>query len=106
MSQMSLTEIVLGGRRSIDDRFREFHAEHPEVYREFVALAREAKAAGMEKGSAKLITEVIRWYRLTRGKDRDGFKINNVYVSRYARLAMEQEPDLAGFFETRELQSA
>lgn len=106
MSQLSLTEIALGGRRTIDARFQVFHAEHPEVYREFVRLAREARASGLPRVGAKLIAEVIRWNRLTSGKDAEGFRINNVFVSRYARLIMEREPDLEGFFETRELQSA
>ena len=36
---------------------------------------------------------------LRKGKD---FKLNNNYVSRYARLIMAQEADLEGVFETRE----
>lgn len=105
--QLSLTDIVLGGRRSIDDRFQQFHADHPEVYDEIVFLARELKVAGHKRVGMKLIFEVVRWRRLLRGvPDSEGFKLNNVYSSRYSRLVMEQEPDLAGFFETRELQSA
>ena len=29
------------------------------------------------------------------------FKLNNNYRSFYSRLLMEQEPELAGYFETR-----
>jgi hypothetical protein len=35
----------------------------------------------------------------------DDFKLNNNYHSRYARLIMEREPGLDGFFETRGLRS-
>lgn len=107
MTQLPLTDMVLGGRRSIDDRFHQFHTDHPEVYDEIVRLARQVKTAGRERVGMKLLFEVIRWNRMLSGvKDAEGFKLNNVYTSRYARLVMEQEPDLSGFFETRELQSA
>lgn len=33
----------------------------------------------------------------------DDFKLNNNYRSRYARLIMNNEPDLAGFFDIRRL---
>jgi hypothetical protein len=34
------------------------------------------------------------------------WKLNNNYRSRFARLIMDNEPDLAGVFETRELKAA
>ena len=34
------------------------------------------------------------------------FKLNNDFTSRYARLIMQQEPDLEDFFEVRVLRSA
>lgn len=37
------------------------------------------------------------------GPDAEGFRINNNYRSRAARLLMKEEPALVGFFETREL---
>jgi hypothetical protein len=39
----------------------------------------------------------------TRG---DRWKLNNNYTAHYARLVMNQEPDLAGFFETRQRKEA
>ena len=35
--------------------------------------------------------------------EHSGFKLNNNYRSRYARLIMEQEADLEGVFQIREL---
>jgi hypothetical protein len=35
----------------------------------------------------------------------DDFKLNNDFTSRYARLLMQSEPELDGFFEVRELRS-
>lgn len=40
---------------------------------------------------------------LVLGPDAEGFRLNNNHRSRAARLLMEQQPELAGFFEVREL---
>jgi hypothetical protein len=65
-----------------------------------VKLAREARAAGRTRVGLKELYEVARWnLRLaTRGDD---YCLNNDYTASYARLIQEQEPDLAGLFETR-----
>lgn len=102
--QLDLTSIAIGGR-SLDARFRAFHDEHPDVYEALVRLARQAKSAGRKRIGMKLLAEVVRWERITSGKDDEGWKLNNSYVSRYARLIAEREPDLASLFEMRELRS-
>jgi hypothetical protein len=84
--------------------FEAFHAANPQVYATLVRLARGYFTAGRHVGIGHL-WEVMRWQRWveTRG---DFFRLNNNWRSRYARLIMEQEPDLAGYFETRRLRSA
>jgi hypothetical protein len=49
--------------------------------------------------------EVLRFHRTVSGPAGDAWKINNSYSSRLARKAMQDCPDLAGFFSTRELRS-
>jgi hypothetical protein len=84
---------------SITERFWLFHADNPHVYVELVRLCRLARAKGRKRWSIDGVTEVVRWSRMvTYGED---FKINNNYRPLYARLIMEREPDLEGFFETR-----
>lgn len=90
---------------TLDERFALFHRENPAVYAEFVRLARQALLAGRDRIGAKMIAERIRWDLFIAHGD-DGPKVNNSFVSRYARLVMSQEPDLAGIFKTRELRSA
>jgi hypothetical protein len=85
-------------------RFEAFHAENPHVYAVLVRLAREARAVGHERVGIATLFEVARWQISMSTSDPD-FKLNNSFRSRYARLIMEQEPDLAGIFETRELRS-
>ena len=88
----------------LEERFMSFHVNNPEVYRRLVEMAREWRAAGRQHGGIKMFWEVLRFTSgiKTTGK---AFKLNNSYPSRYARLIMRREPDLGGFFETRELHS-
>lgn len=89
---------------SIEGRFVRFHSENPHVFGLFVRFAEEARAAGRKRIGAKAIAERIRWSVSveTRG---DGFKLNNIFVSRYARLIAKERPDLAELFETRSLKA-
>lgn len=88
----------------LEERFIEFHHANPEVYDALVTLARRWKDAGHHKVGIATLFEVLRWERGLRGiKDIDGFKLNNSYRSRYARIIMANERDLKGFFELRSL---
>ena len=72
-----------------------------EVYRGFVELAKDAKARGWEHWAAKGVIEVLRWQTRLRTNDPQ-FKINNNLAPAMARRAMKKNPDLAGFFRTRQ----
>ena len=88
---------------TLDAQFEEFHKNNPEVYEELVRLARQMKARGHKQIGIKMLWEVLRWERAMKTTDQTEWKLNNNYTSRYARLIMENEPDLEGFFVTREL---
>lgn len=83
------------------EAFFKFNSDNPHVYLKIVELARKAKKAGKKNYGIKAIIEVIRWEEEveTEGKQ---FKLDNNYSSFYARLIMEWEKDLKGFFKTRE----
>lgn len=104
-AQMMAREEAEAGPVSIDRRFQAFHAGNPGVYEALVRLAREARAQGLERVGIGLLWEVLRWELLHKRVEADGYKLNNIYRSRYARLIMANEPDLAGVFEVRELRS-
>ncbi|MEO0558203.1 MAG: hypothetical protein AAF170_08475 [Bacteroidota bacterium] len=89
---------------SPDAQFLTFHEANPHVYRELVKMARQLKAQGHRSYSIKGLYEALRfkWSLRTHG---DVVKLNNNNTSRYARLIMAQEPDLKGFFQTREMPS-
>jgi len=78
-----------------------FHTEHPEVYQKLVELTSEVKGRGFNHFGIRMIWERMRWFfKFERGND--DYKLNDHYPPYYARYIMERNPDLAGFFETRE----
>lgn len=92
----------------IEARFNAFHSANPKVYAKLVELARKAKARGFQRYSIDGLFHLVRWhYNIEIQREpRDEFELNNDFTSRYSRLIMEQEVDLADFFETRVLKSA
>ncbi len=93
---------------TIQSRFEHFHSENPIVYATLVRFAREWRLARTDRCGVGMLWEVMRWEVSLRGLPATGedFKLNDHYRSRYARLIMLQEPDLADIFETRILRSA
>ncbi|SFU70456.1 hypothetical protein [Alicyclobacillus macrosporangiidus] len=90
---------------TLDQKFQQYHQDNPHVYETLVRLARQMKARGHRRIGIKMLWETMRYQLMLDTLDPEGWKLNNNYPSRYARLIMSQEPDLAGIFETRELRS-
>lgn len=94
-----------------------------EVANRFIRLAWWLKRRGFRKYGAKSIVERLRWHYALRQAHRgrvdgvparygyrfegvvveDEYKINNNFVSRLARFAVQRAPELDGFFEFRKL---
>lgn len=89
--------------RSIAERFATFHAEHPEVYRALVAMARKLVLREYDHLGIAMLWETLRYETMLGATPGAGepYRLNNSYRALYARLIMETEPDLAGIFETR-----
>lgn len=84
----------------VQTKFAEYHAENPQVYATLRHFAIRAKQKGHARLSINMLFERVRWETAIEGRD-DTFKMNNNYRAYYARLLMEQEPELRDFFETR-----
>jgi len=89
----------------IDAAFWEFHRQNPLVYELLCAYARSAVQAGRGHFGIRMLWERLRWYVLVETEDPTGIKLNDHFHSRYARLIMLQEDDLAHLFETRLLKT-
>lgn len=90
-------------RRSIAERFADFHDLNPAVYKAIVEIARVMQGRGIHKMGIALIFERLRWLHFIDTRGAEGFKLSNDFRAEYARLIMQQEKDLAGLFEVREL---
>lgn len=86
---------------TMPERFEQFHDENPRVYETLVRLAREwITRTGRRKLGIATLFERTRWDIAIATNDPD-FKLNNSYRAFYARLIMQENPDLAGIFECR-----
>lgn len=84
---------------TLEERFQAFHELNPHVYRHLRRLALDLARRDRRMGIGGLF-EVLRWQYaiVTTG---DPFRLNNNYRAFYARLLMDSEPELEGFFDTR-----
>lgn len=87
-----------------EEDFRAFHEANPQVYRAIREIALDLKKRNVRKAGMKAIFERLRWiYRLqTQGEE---YRLNNNYTAFYARMLMDREPELDGFFEVRRLRT-
>lgn len=87
---------------TIDERCDAFIAANPKVWKCFVNICLEVKRAGVRQWSSKAAFEVMRYMATLQSVGED-FMLPNDFTSRFARRAMKEAPELAGFFETRML---
>ena len=92
--------------KTIQENFEKFHALNPRVYELLVDMTRNLLARGHKMVGIGMLFEVLRWkYMMTTTDPGSEFKLCNNYRSRYARLIMRQEVDLANCFTTRDLRT-
>lgn len=84
-------------------KFREYHGRNPEVYERFLELAKVMKTK-RSRYSAWTIINMIRWESDLRLDQT--FKINNDFISLYARLTIQDHPEFVNFFELRTMKSS
>lgn len=90
----------------LEDAARQFHNDHPQVWRLFVKFTQEMIDRGFANYSTNAIFERIRWE--TDQADSDGkstFKLNNNHRPFYARWYMSAFPEHRGFFRLRQMTS-
>lgn len=93
---------------TIEARFQKFHREHGEVYAKLVEFSRELVAAGWDHFGVSVPWERVRYETMLGAKrgQAQPWKLNDNLRSRYARLIIDREPDLADVFTVRTLRSA
>jgi len=81
------------------ENFAKYHEENPHIYDYFERFAL-MMAERRSYYSAKCVFHRVRWETTLEGKD-DQFKVDDGWISHYARMFMELHPEHKGFFKTR-----
>ena len=81
------------------ENFNEYHKNHPEIYSLFVKFTNMATQR-KKYYSAKAIFHRIRWETMISGEG--DYKIDDGWISHYARKFMDDFPQHRGFFQTRD----
>lgn len=89
----------------IELKFWTFHFANPHVYELFKKYAEDVLHAGYEHYGIKAIFERVRWHMDIDTEGGEGFKLNNNYTSRYARLLSQEDKRFCGFFRNRQLKT-
>jgi hypothetical protein len=88
-------------KKTIMERFQEFHGVNPHVYPIFVEMAQKASRNGTRKCSIAMLFEVLRWRTNVEIERTDEFKISNCLRAPYARFIMLNNPELEGIFDIK-----
>lgn len=81
--------------------FERFHAENPEILQRLASMALRLKSRGINHYGLRALWEAMR-YDLSVETTGKQYKLNDHFPPMFARLLMEQWPQLDGMFETRE----
>jgi hypothetical protein len=83
--------------------FNKFHTNNPQVMTALVTSARQYKEQGYTKIGIDLLYSTLRWNQYNKTSKNPGcsYKMNAAYAPYYARLILEKNPDLRGFFSLR-----
>lgn len=92
-------------KKTIDERFFNYHEKNPHIFRLFEKFAREIKRSGFKRYSMRTIMHRVRWHIDVDTIRDNQFKMNNNYSSRYARLLVRLNREFEGFFHTRKLRT-
>lgn len=82
-----------------ETKFEDYHRDNPDVYEALKKFALQAKRSGRTRLGIAMLYERVRWF--TTIETSGTFKVGNTWRAYYARKLMKEEPELAGFFETR-----
>ena len=83
------------------ENFENYHKQNPQIYAAFCSFVRRrSDKIRNNRFSAKAVFHIIRWFTPITD-DQPQFKVDDGWISHYARLFMDEHPDYEGLFETR-----
>jgi len=100
---MPISTIIIAAMTELNREFNSFNRRNPSVYTKLLELSLRLKRVGASKYGMKALFEILRFNALLQSDKK--FELNNSYAPYYARLLMQNEPSLDGFFRIRTLTS-
>jgi hypothetical protein len=85
------------------ERFVQYHAGNPHVYREFASRAHHMKNVRERKHYSQWTIICSVRYDIDKETKNHVFKINNDFIALYVRLLIHDSPEYDGFFELRRM---
>lgn len=95
-----MSQLALFPEDRIRAKWEEFHAANPHVYERLREGALALRRRGWKRYGIAALWEGLR-YEAALQTTTDDWKLDNSLRSIFARELMKNEPELAGFFETR-----
>lgn len=89
--------------KSLLRRFQSFNEENKWIYYEFRKRSFEMVRSGKSRYGAWAIINSIRWEKDIATKGNETFKINNDFISLYARMLAYHHPQFLLFFNFRKM---
>lgn len=106
---VSLPPVSNTNKRPIQERFAEFHADNSHIYPLLVEIATDMLADGKTRISMDVMCHqlLLKYPDLTiiRDTKENPFKLNDHFTSRYARMMVEDYPELEDYIELRRLKA-
>lgn len=100
---VTISTIIIAVMTDLNREFNSFNRRNPSVYTKLLELSLRLKRVGASKYGMKALFEILRFNALLQSDKK--FELNNSYAPYYARLLMQNEPSLDGFFRIRTLTS-
>jgi len=82
-------------------RFDRFHTKNPHIYERLREMSLALLAKGYKHWGMRNLWEKLRYDLAVETEGASDFRLNDHFPPFYARLLMQQCPELQGFFETR-----
>ena len=93
-------------RATIDERFAQFHAANPWIYRRLERLTADKLASGRKRLRINYLIEIVRDdFEGAHEDSAERWAVNHDYRALYSRLLMSRHPEWDGVFQVRERKS-
>jgi hypothetical protein len=89
-------------KKTLWERWTIYHEANPHVLTTLTEMAFKSSRAGQRNIGIAMLIEVLRWKTNVETVQTDGFKIADPLAAVYARVIMQNNPELRGIFKLKQ----